>query len=263
MARESPFRLLMQKAVRRSSPSVKTREEWDIESKPAYMTGVLRAAKQALAEGADSMSVIEFGVAGGTGLVALQRIAEAVQQDTGIAISVFGFDAGNGLPQLTGDYRDHPDIFQFGDFPMDMKALKARLAGNTRLIVGNVSETVPEFVKNLGAPIGFVSVDLDLYSSARDALRVFQLPGSSMLNRTYLYFDDVEGSWAHRRAGELLAIDEFNENDRIFIDRWRGISNGRVFPNASWHNKMYVAHNLDAISRAERSRQANVLLLGD
>jgi hypothetical protein len=64
-----------------------------------------------------------------------------------------------------------------------------------------------------------------------------------------LYFDDTEHSISHRFAGELLAIDEFNrDNDHVKIDRWRGLASDRPFPEASFLQKMYMAHDLKAIS---------------
>jgi hypothetical protein len=44
------------------------------------------------------VSVFEFGVAGGSGLVSLERVAELVEQKTGVGIDVYGFDTGEGFP---------------------------------------------------------------------------------------------------------------------------------------------------------------------
>jgi hypothetical protein len=54
----------------------------------------LQGAHLAKALGIKRVSVIEFGVAGGNGLVALDRIAEKVEQALGIDIDVYGFDTG-------------------------------------------------------------------------------------------------------------------------------------------------------------------------
>ena len=76
-----------------------------------------------------------------------------------------------------------------------------------------------------------------------------------MLRRTYLYFDDVadpQASFLHRFAGELLAIDEFNDrNAAVKIDVWRGLRSGRIFQESEWIEKMYIAHDLTAISSPE------------
>src|SRR6266849_11023426 len=75
--------------------------------RPQYAWGTVLAAAQAKALGHEEVSVIEFGVAGGRGLLALQDIAGAVSRVSGIRISIFGFDMGSGLPVPT-DERDLP-----------------------------------------------------------------------------------------------------------------------------------------------------------
>ena len=44
------------------------------------------------------ISVIEFGVAGGAGLLSLERTAELVEARTKVQRGVHGFDTGVGLP---------------------------------------------------------------------------------------------------------------------------------------------------------------------
>ena len=66
--------------------------------RPGYLWGSLHGAYLAKTLGFDSASLIEFGVAGGNGLVALELIAERIEHHLGVKISVFGFDTGKGLP---------------------------------------------------------------------------------------------------------------------------------------------------------------------
>jgi len=252
LLKEQPLRLFARKLFSVLPVSASTRGLWDISPRPNYLSGVLLAAEQAHEEGIAAISAVEFGVAGGNGLVALQEEAEAVERETGVQIRVFGFDNGpGGLPEFIGDYRDHPDAWQPGDYPMDEAKLRARLAARTTLILGNVRETVPAFVRDADAPpIGFISVDLDLYSSTTLALRILTLPGRRLLRRTFLYFDDIDQVFTHRFAGELLAIDEFNKaNSSIKIDRLRGFNVNRPFPEKPYLRMMYVAHDLEAIAR--------------
>jgi hypothetical protein len=194
---------------------------------------------------------VEFGVAGGNGLVVLQAEAEAVEKAVSVKIKVFGFDNGPaGLPPFIGDYRDHPDSWHPGDYPMDEAKLRARLMPRTTLILGNVRDTVPAFVGRSKIPIGFISMDVDLYSSTAHALAILSLPRAKKLHRTFIYFDDVEMTICHKFAGELLAIEEFNRlNDHIKIDRLRGFKSGRPFPEKEYLDMMYVAHDLDAITK--------------
>jgi hypothetical protein len=107
-----------------------------------------------------------------------------------------------------------------------------------------------------------VSFDLDLYSSTRDALKLFRAEGKKMLWHVPLYFDDIDFLFNHKFAGELLAIDEFNEtNSQVKIDRWYGVRSGRPFPERSFLEKLYVAHDLEAISRASLGRDVATLKL--
>jgi len=229
LAIEPQFRILARALLKHMPVSVKTRALWELSARPAYLLGVVTAAEQARRQNVSAVSVIEFGVAGGEGLLALEHEAEAVEKETGIKMKVYGFDMGRrGLPPFIGDHRDHPDAWHPGDYPMDEEALRARLTGRTTLIIGNVAETVESFFKNFDSPpIGFVSFDLDLFSSPRDALRVFLLQDKKMLWHVPLYFDDIDFIFNHRFAGELLAIDEFNQqNDKVRIDRWYGLREG-------------------------------------
>jgi hypothetical protein len=263
---EPPFRVLVRALLKRMNMSAKTRALWELSKRPAYLLGVLTAANQALKQNVPEISVIEFGVAGGDGLVTLQSEAEAVERETGIRIKVYGFDAGpQGLPTFIGDYRDHPDAWQPGDFPMDESTLRSRLTNRTTLILGNVMDTIPRFFKDFQPPpVGFVSFDLDLYSSTRAALQIFCVPDKRMLWQVPLYFDDIEFLFNHKFAGELLAIEEFNEaSSQVKIDRWYGVRTGRPFPERPFLEKLYVAHDLEAISKVVLKREAAVLPLGD
>jgi hypothetical protein len=143
---------------------------------------------------------------------------------------------------------------------MNQDALSRRLRPRTTLILGDVAETVRTFVaRGSYPPIGFMAVDLDLYSSSRDALKILVFPGKRMLRRVPVYFDDPA---LHRWAGELLAIQEFNERDHMVkIDRWHGIQYGRPFPENAWLNRMFIAHDLDALSTAAPCHEVRELPL--
>jgi len=100
---EPPFRLVTRAIIKRTPTSARTKARWDAVARPNYLAGILGGADQAKREGASKISVIEFGVAGGNGLVLMQEYAAAVERETGIGIAVYGFDAGGGLPALCGD----------------------------------------------------------------------------------------------------------------------------------------------------------------
>lgn len=253
---EPPFRLLLKNVVAALPMPVRMKEMWDAVARPWYLAGVLNGARFAAQVGERKVCVIEFGVAAGRGLLTLQEYARAVEQEVGVEISVFGFDSGKGLPTNCGDYRDHPDRWISGDFPMYENWLRSRLKTRTHLIIGPVSETVPTFVREIQtSPVSFVAFDLDLYSSTLNAMQVFTIPEKRMLKRVPVYFDDVGLECNHRFAGELLAIREFNEgNMTVKIDRWRGLEQGRAFPESPWLQKMYIAHNLESINASRIDR---------
>lgn len=251
LAKEPPFRLIARQFVKRLPVDLLTKERWDVVARPHYLSGLLRGAIQARADGVAEFCAIEFGVAAGRGLLELQDYAALVERRMKVAIKVVGFDTGAGLPELCGDYRDHPDLWQFADYPMNEKWLRSKLDTRTQLIIGKVSDTVKEFVETgQQDPIGFVVFDLDMYSSTRDALEVFRSAKKKMLKRVPLYFDDMFASTYHQFAGEYLAIKEFNaESNGVAIDKWYNLKIDRPFPENTWTNKMYIAHDLDAISK--------------
>lgn len=179
--------------------------------RPPYIWGLLQGCALGKVLGYKSVSVIEFGVAGGAGLLALERTAQLAEDLIGIAIEVHGFDLGAGLPPAT-DYRDCPNLFSGGQFPMDEVALRARL-NRAQLHLGPVDKTIAEFTSTLSSPVAFVSFDLDLYSSTQSALQLFAGDEESVLPRVVCYFDDIVGYTFSEHNGARLAIREFN-------DRW-------------------------------------------
>jgi len=252
VAKEPPFRLASRVIVKYLPFDIETKAVWDVVPRPQYLAGLIQATKEAMKDKIDAMCAIEFGVAGGAGLLELQKYAVEVGRHFGIRIDVVGFDTGSGLPNFCGDYRDHPDQWRPGDYPMDEVLLRSKLFPSTRLIIGNVADTVENFVNTQQtAPVGFISFDMDFYSSTSEALKIFSFKSRNILKRVTLYFDDVaDMPIYHQAAGEYLAIKQFNESQTgVFIDKWYNVKNNRPFPERFWTNKMYIAHHLDAISK--------------
>jgi hypothetical protein len=149
-----------------------------------YAYGVYQAAYLAKQLGHDRVSVLELGVAGGDGLVALERLAKKAEKELKIQVDVYGFDMGSGLP-TPQDYRDLPYHWQGGFYQMDEKALRQRLT-RAKLVLGDVADTIKTFFDKYNpAPIGFVSVDLDYYSSTAAALTMFNASSNYLLPRIF------------------------------------------------------------------------------
>ena len=223
----------------------KLRLALDIFNRPHYAYCTYHAALQAKLLGINRISVVEFGVAGGSGLVDLEEISEIVSRETNIEISVYGFDLGTGLPSPL-DYRDLPYVFQKGFYNMDIDSLRKRLR-KTTLVIGDVRNTVPNFFeKYQPAPLGFVAVDLDFYSSTVHALTLFNTDDQNLLPRVFCYFDDLIGNdyELHSEfAGELLAIREFNDQSEYRkLGKINGLSFKRII-NQKWCEQVYVLRN--------------------
>lgn len=180
--------------------------------RPHYAYCLLHSARLASSLGLKKMSVIEFGCAGGAGLLALEEHAEAVEKELDLDIEIYGFDTGRGLP-APKDYRDLPYHWKEGFFAMEMDRLAPRLS-RSKLVIGDVGDTVRAFISEFDpAPIGAIMHDLDFYSSTASSFELFSAQPERFLPRVYNYFDDVIGSEVelyNDHTGERLAIDEFN-----------------------------------------------------
>jgi hypothetical protein len=121
-------------------------------------------------------------------------------------------------------------------------------------VLGAVVDTLPEVIDALGdRPVGFISFDLDLYSSTTDALQLFSSKPDLFLPVVVSYFDDVTGGpgrigslFRTAGAGQLLAIDEFNQQQALRrIDPLRILRYRRPLDREPWLERMYALHVLD------------------
>lgn len=223
------------------------RVDYDLLPRTHYGYCMYQAALQAKRLGLSQISAIEFGVGGGGGLIEMENYAEAIERETGVAFQVWGFDTGSGMPK-TDDPRDMLYVWQPGFFAMDVEGLKKKLR-RAELVLGDVRASVPEFIaQKPPAPIGFISFDLDYYSSTRDAFKLFENDNRWFLPRVFCYFDDIIGDDAELHSefsGELLAIDEFNRaHEKTKIGRLHLLRHKRRIP-APWNDVIYVCHRFD------------------
>lgn len=190
--------------------------------------------------GYKKISVVEFGVASGNSFLALEKHAIEVEKLLGIEIEVYGFDNVSGLPKPE-DYRDIPYFWKQGEFSLNTAALEKKLTKG-RLVLGNVKQTLTDFVKKYNpAPIAFASFDLDYYSSTKDAFLIFDR--APHLPRVFTYFDDVGSSdelLMSEYVGQPLAINEFNAEHKGKISQLP-----HLVKSARMYNKIRVFHDFD------------------
>ena len=224
--------------------SVADRVQYGIFDYPHYAYGVYWSAYLASRLRLPRVAAIEFGVAGGRGLLALEKASMEIEHALGIEIDVIGFDNGSGMPAPV-DYRDLPPICAQGFYKMDYDALKKHIK-KAILIMGVVNETVGEWVRTSTVPVGFVAFDLDYYSSTKSALSIFDGSAATHLPRVHCYFDDVssnEVACMNPYVGELLAIQEFNDShESRKISRIELLREQRP-RYEPWQGKTYVMHD--------------------
>ena len=243
----------------------RTKVDFDLMVRQQYAFPLLFAADEAKRSGVTRITVLEFGVAAGAGLLNLCELAARTTAATGVAIDVVGFDTGQGMPPAI-DYRDMPEYFQEGDFPMDFEALRRALPAHGRLVIGPVRDTIPSFLDGVSpaAPIGFVAVDVDYYSSAVETLAILTGRADAYLPIVPVYLDDVAMDGANPWNGELLAVAEFNAAQPLRkVAPFTLLRSKRIFKNAQWIDRMYAAHVHDHPRRtpatAKRAEKAYIL----
>lgn len=232
--------------------SFRSKVAFDLILRHHHAYAILNAADQAARLGIRTVNLLEFGVARGAGLLNMAHVAERVTQETGVQFKITGFDTGAGMPEPRS-FRDHPELYQPGDYTMDLPALEAALPSTVSLVLGDLTDTVPPFIETLdpSCPVGFVSIDVDYYWSTKDALVVFNGDPLLYLPRSFVYLDDLEDPSHNSYCGEMLAVNEFNlEHDLRKIEKHAFLGKYRVFQKARWIDHVYTLHVFDHPSRA-------------
>lgn len=214
--------------------------------RPHYGYCVYNAARLAHQLGYDKISILEFGVATGNGLVNLEYHAREVETLFQVKVEIYGFDTGKGLPTPV-DYRDLPYHWKEGFFKMDVAKLEDKLK-RARLVLGDVKETVSQFFAHFQpAPIGGIIFDLDFYSSTVDALRILEVKEEFCLPRIFCYLDDIIGTEVELYndfTGVRLAIREFNQKQRNkkFSPAYHLLGQRIV---EDWYHQIFICHDFD------------------
>jgi hypothetical protein len=244
-----PLRITIFKAVLKRNPFAKfsTKVRWDAVARPGYSYGMLNAAKLAKQLGIFRISALEFGTASGAGLLEMERISLEIQKEIGVSIEIYGFDSMTGLP-ASSDPLDQVYFWPPGLFQISTETYLPKL-NKSKIINGNVSQTVNTFIRECQpARIGFISFDLDYYSSTVEALKIFNAKDDYFLPRVECFMDDTasfELLCASDFTGVLKAIQKFNaDNQSPKIGIKRDVGRLRKLPG-DWFQSIYVAHFLN------------------
>lgn len=211
--------------------------------RPHYAYCMYYAALLAQRLDIHEVSALEFGVAGGNGLLAMEKLATRITKETGVCMQLYGFDTGEGLPILRSRF-DLPYWFKPGHYRLEPDKLLARLK-TAQLVLGDIKDTAETFFSAYSpAPIGCIFHDFDYYTSTSDSLKILDGDDKYFLPRCFFYFDDVVGGpWEMygEENGELRAIRDFNRSNE----------NRKITKNANltarsyytWHHQIYYYHN--------------------
>ena len=239
-----PLRIFIRKIIKTLKlGSYKFRYGIKAIKRPHYAYVLYQAAALGKALNHKSISVIEFGVAKGDGLINLEMQAKNISKIFGINIEIYGFDNATGLP-TPEDYRDCPYLWSKGSFRMDEKLLRSKLKKFETYTWRYFKTSESFFVKNKPSPIGAIIYDFDFYTSTAVALKMLKSDPKFYLPRVFNYFDNTLGnnkSCFNDFTGERLAINEFNEaNKKIKIAQPYNLIPKDNFDY--WYNQIWITH---------------------
>jgi hypothetical protein len=219
----------------------------DVFERAQFGYGVMLAAEQARRMNLKSVSLVETGVWFGAGLKSLCEWSDLISQTQGMEFRVFGFDTGAGLPPVK-DWRDHPELWLSGSMRMpDFEKLRSELPPFCQLILGDVEKTIPEFLEtqaSANSPVGFFSLDVDLYTSSVSALKLFDAKPGFLMPATIVWVDDSYiNVMQNNHCGEALAISEYNARNPLRKIEQKIVRTDR--PSRLWHHCYWFAHIFD------------------
>jgi hypothetical protein len=220
----------------------------DVFQRCNYAYGLMLASEVGRRMQSPEVSVVETGVWFGAGLLNICEICDLLTATQGTRFRIFGLDTGEGLPEVK-DWRDHPELWATGSMVMpDHDKLRSQLPANAELILGDVATTVPELLRDkIGEknPIGFLSLDVDLYTASVNVLKIFDAEAKQLAPVVPVWVDDsniniFQGSY----CGEALAIREFNECHATRKIDHKIVRTTRH--QTLWHHCFYFAHIFDS-----------------
>ena len=212
--------------------------------RPHYHSIIYEATQSAIKLKLKKISILEFGVASGHGLLSIEKYCKKLSKKYKIEYEIYGFDFGDsaGL-NFSKNPKDLPYYWSEGQFKMNYKKLEKKIT-ISKLVLGNVSDTIKSFTqKYKPAPIAVVFFDLDYYTSTVDALELFKCHDEFILPRVICYFDDLQPN-INNFNGELAAINEFNKNnEEMKIAKDYGTSLNYYY--GAWEEEVFILHKFN------------------
>jgi hypothetical protein len=212
--------------------------------KPHYESILYESCLEAKKLGINKVSVLELGVAGGNGIIALEKYKKKIEKVLDIQIDVYGFDTGVGLPKTEDVNEDLPFFWRTDLYKMDKDALAKKI--NSKIFYGDVKDTVDDFVKTKPNQISCIFLDLDLYTSTINFLNQIPKIDQYLLPRVLCYFDDVyvPENYISHFNGVFKAIDEFNEKFKQY-KLGTSVDHHKSFKFPLSKTSVYTLHSLD------------------
>jgi hypothetical protein len=147
----------------------------------------------------------------------------------------------------------------------DRAGLVRRIEGRARLIFGDINYTIEQLKPLLSPnnPLGFVAIDVTLYSATAGALRCLEWAPDLYPLGVSMCFDDTQFFFANEWSGELLAMKEFNaRNEHRKIGEDRSLPVRRPPQHMGWYRSMFICHVLDHEIRNEGPQRQSLTIDG-
>jgi|TARA_B110001452_G_C15185018_1_gene411589 hypothetical protein len=212
--------------------------------KPHYESILYEACLEAKKLGINNVTTLELGVAGGNGIMALEKYKKKIEKVLDIKIDIYGFDTGTGLPETENVNEDLPFFWRSDQYKIDKDDLEKRIS--SKIFYGDVKDTVDDFVKVNKNKICCIFFDLDLYTSTKNFLNQVPKIKDQLLPRVLCYMDDVyvPENYINQFNGVFKAIDEFNNaNDKFKLGCSVDHHKSFKFPLAK--TSIYTLHSLE------------------
>ena len=225
--------------------------------KPHYESILYEACLESKKLGIKNVSVLELGVAGGAGILALEKYKKRIEKVLDMSIEVYGFDTGEGLPKIEMN-EDLPFLWKEGLYNIDKTALENKI--KSKIFYGDVKNTIDDFIKINKNKVCCIFFDLDLYTSTINFLNQIPKIEEHLLPRVLCYFDDVYvfENYINQFNGVFKAIDEFNANLSDFklgysVDHFKDfkfpLAKTSIYTLHSFKNnlyKKYISSNIES-----------------